>query len=53
MHRTLFSDEHDLFRDAFRTFVEREMVPNFLEWDRAGIVPASCSPPPGPRASSG
>jgi alkylation response protein AidB-like acyl-CoA dehydrogenase len=39
MRRTLFSDEQDLFRDAFRTFVEREMVPNFLEWDRAGIVP--------------
>ena len=39
MHRRLFSDEHDLFRDSFRTFVEREMVPHHLEWDQAGIVP--------------
>jgi alkylation response protein AidB-like acyl-CoA dehydrogenase len=39
MRRRLFSDEHDLFRDSFRTFVEREMVPHHLEWDQAGIVP--------------
>ena len=39
MRRTQFTEEHDLFRDSFRTFVEREMVPHHLEWDEAGIVP--------------
>jgi len=28
-----------MFRKAFRTFVEREMVPHREEWDEAGIVP--------------
>jgi len=34
----MFSDEHALFRASFRQFVEREMVPHHLEWERAGIV---------------
>ena len=38
MERTGFDDEHDMFRDAFRTFVEREMVPNREKWEEAGIV---------------
>ncbi len=39
MRRTHFTEEHDLFRDSFRTFVEREMAPHHAEWDEAGIVP--------------
>jgi alkylation response protein AidB-like acyl-CoA dehydrogenase len=39
MQRTIFGDEHDLFRRSFRTFVEKEVVPHFLEWEAAGIVP--------------
>jgi len=39
MRRTHFDEEHQLFRDAFRTFVEREMTPHHAEWDRAQIVP--------------
>ena len=38
MERTVFEDEHDMFREAFRTFVEREMVPNREKWEEAGIV---------------
>jgi alkylation response protein AidB-like acyl-CoA dehydrogenase len=39
MRRTQFTDEHDLFRESFRTFVEREIVPHDLEWNEAGLVP--------------
>ena len=39
MRRTLFSEEHDLFRDSFRRFVETEIAPHHLEWETAGIVP--------------
>ncbi len=39
MKRTLFEPEHDLFRAAFRTFVEREILPFHAEWERAGAVP--------------
>jgi alkylation response protein AidB-like acyl-CoA dehydrogenase len=39
MRRTQFTDEHDLFRDSFRTFVEREIVPHHEQWNEAGIVP--------------
>jgi alkylation response protein AidB-like acyl-CoA dehydrogenase len=39
MRRSTGSDEHDQFRRSFREFVRREVTPNFLEWERAGIVP--------------
>jgi len=39
MERTIFTDEHDMFRDAFRQFVEKEIVPHFLQWEADGIVP--------------
>jgi alkylation response protein AidB-like acyl-CoA dehydrogenase len=38
MERTGFEDEHHMFREAFRTFVDREMVPNRDRWEEAGIV---------------
>ncbi|MEL7155330.1 MAG: acyl-CoA dehydrogenase family protein [Actinomycetota bacterium] len=38
MARTLFDDEHELFRAAFRAFVEAEMVPKADAWEEAGIV---------------
>ncbi len=38
MDRTIFDEEHEMFRKAFRTFVEREMIPHRDEWDRAGLV---------------
>jgi alkylation response protein AidB-like acyl-CoA dehydrogenase len=36
--RTDFDDEHEMFRKAFRTFLEREMVPHREEWTEAEIV---------------
>jgi len=38
MQRTHFTEDHELFRESFRTFVEREMVPHHTEWNQAGIV---------------
>jgi alkylation response protein AidB-like acyl-CoA dehydrogenase len=37
--RHLFEDEHELFRQSFRTFVSKEMVPHNEEWEQAGVVP--------------
>ncbi|MBH69635.1 MAG: acyl-CoA dehydrogenase [Rhodospirillaceae bacterium] len=36
--RTLFSEEHDLFRDTARRFIEKEIVPNHAQWEVEGIV---------------
>jgi alkylation response protein AidB-like acyl-CoA dehydrogenase len=38
MRRTHYTEDHELFRDSFRTFVEREMVPHHDAWTEAGIV---------------
>ena len=38
MQREGFDEQHEMFREAFRTFVEREMVPNREKWEEAGIV---------------
>jgi len=38
MRRTIFDDEHELFRDSFRQFVAKEITPHHLEWEDAGIV---------------
>lgn len=41
MKRTLFDAEHEMFRQSFRRFLEKEVVPHHLAWERAGIVPRS------------
>ncbi|HEY8456294.1 MAG TPA: acyl-CoA dehydrogenase family protein [Actinopolymorphaceae bacterium] len=38
MRAGYFDDDHEAFRQAFRTFCEREVVPRKPEWDKAGIV---------------
>jgi alkylation response protein AidB-like acyl-CoA dehydrogenase len=38
MQRTIFDATHELFRESFRTFVEKEIKPSFLEWEKDGIV---------------
>lgn len=38
MDRTLYGEEHELFRKSFRTFLEREVVPHQMRWLEAGIV---------------
>jgi alkylation response protein AidB-like acyl-CoA dehydrogenase len=38
LKRSLYSEEHDLFRASFRSFVDREIVPRADEWEAAGKV---------------
>ncbi len=38
MDRTLFSEEHQAFRKAFKQFVEREVTPNQARWREQGQV---------------
>jgi alkylation response protein AidB-like acyl-CoA dehydrogenase len=38
MRRTLFDDEHDLFRDSVRRFIASEAAPHNERWEQAGIV---------------
>lgn len=37
--RTLFADEHEIFRDMVRRFIAAEITPHHADWERAGIVP--------------
>ena len=37
--RTLFSGEHDTFRDTVRRFIATEITPHHQEWEKAGQVP--------------
>ena len=39
MDRKHFDDEHRAFADAFRAFADKHLVPQFPEWERAGITP--------------
>ncbi|WP_433472267.1 acyl-CoA dehydrogenase family protein [Spirillospora sp. CA-142024] len=38
MRRTIFTAEHDLFRETARAYFERECAPHADEWERAGQV---------------
>ncbi len=38
MQRTIFTEEHDMFRDSFRRFVAKEITPFYSEWEKNGIV---------------
>ena len=39
MKRALLDGEHAMFRDSFRTFLDREVAPFYAAWEQAGIVP--------------
>jgi acyl-CoA dehydrogenase len=39
--RSIYSDEHEMFRDAVRGFVKAEITPHFQRWEEAGIVDRS------------
>ena len=36
MRRTIFDDEHELFRQQFRRFVEKEVEPKIAGWNQTG-----------------
>jgi long-chain-acyl-CoA dehydrogenase len=38
VRRTLFEDDHELFRDSVRRFIATEVAPRNEAWERAGIV---------------
>ena len=38
MDRTLFSEEHEIFRTSFRQFVETHVLPNQKKWREQGMV---------------
>ncbi len=38
MPTEFFDEEHRLFRDSMRTFVEREIVPHHDQWEKDGVV---------------
>ncbi|MBC7703281.1 MAG: acyl-CoA dehydrogenase family protein, partial [Rhodoferax sp.] len=37
--RTLFSSDHDVFRDSVRRFIAEHVVPYHADWEKAGQVP--------------
>jgi alkylation response protein AidB-like acyl-CoA dehydrogenase len=39
MHRKHYEPEHIAFAEAVRAFIDKEMVPNFLEWEQIGSAP--------------
>ncbi|MEK7346690.1 MAG: acyl-CoA dehydrogenase family protein [Pseudomonadota bacterium] len=38
INRTVFRDDHEMFRTSVRRFLERECVPHQAAWDKAGCV---------------
>jgi acyl-CoA dehydrogenase len=45
--RSVYTEEHNAFRDTVRQFVAREIEPHAAEWDAAGLVPKSVWPKAG------
>lgn len=39
MREPFFTDEHDIFRETIRAFVQNELAPHADEWEEAGEVP--------------
>src|SRR5499426_2364152 len=40
----IFNDQHDMFRQSVRAFVEKEVEPHIEEWEQAGHIPKSIWP---------
>ena len=39
IERSIFSEEHEMWRQSVRKFVEKEIVPFHEQWEKDGIVP--------------
>ena len=39
MQRQHYDDEHLAFGEAFRAYLDKFLVPEYLEWERAGLAP--------------
>ncbi|OGK84696.1 MAG: acyl-CoA dehydrogenase [Candidatus Rokubacteria bacterium GWF2_70_14] len=40
----IFNDQHEMFRQTVRSFVEKEVAPHIEEWEEAGQIPKSIWP---------
>jgi acyl-CoA dehydrogenase len=40
----VFNEQHDMFRQAVRAFVDKEVAPHIEEWEQAGQIPRSIWP---------
>jgi acyl-CoA dehydrogenase len=38
MSRRIFDEEHEIFRDSVRTFLQKEVLPHSEKWQEQGIV---------------
>ena len=38
MRRTIFDEEHDMFRESVRSFIDKEVVPNHEKWEHDGKI---------------
>ncbi|MGD0169266.1 MAG: acyl-CoA dehydrogenase family protein [Smithella sp.] len=41
MNIITYSEEHNIFRESLRKFLDKEIVPHIEEWEEVGIVPRS------------
>ena len=41
MERTIYDEDHDLFRESVRAFLDQEVVPHHDQWEEDNIVPRS------------
>jgi acyl-CoA dehydrogenase len=39
MRRDIFTEDHEAFRQLARDFIEKEVVPHYAEWEKAGHMP--------------
>jgi alkylation response protein AidB-like acyl-CoA dehydrogenase len=39
MQRKHYDADHEAFGEAFRAFADKVIVPNYMDWERAGITP--------------
>ena len=41
--RSFFTEEHHMFRESLRKFLEKEAIPYFDQWEEDRIIPRSFS----------
>ncbi|MFC0454878.1 acyl-CoA dehydrogenase family protein [Rhodococcus jostii] len=39
MQRTIFTEDHEAFRDSVRQFIAKEITPNLPDWEADGVIP--------------
>jgi alkylation response protein AidB-like acyl-CoA dehydrogenase len=39
MRRDFYTEDHELYRESIRSYIENQVVPHYEGWSRAGIVP--------------